>query len=799
MSLGLDSLNLDNQESKIYVILLAHGPRSIGELIQEAELSSTDVEQSLNSLTSKGYVYEIPSIANRYDAIIPFQDLKKAGEKTIAQLESFASEIGQNVSQKIEIIKKGMEEEKQTIQNAFSEAETSINQLDSSAETNTEEFIAKSVVEIESLTEESKNSIQTTMSDKQSEHKALIADIEGKLIESSDKISERFSEVNNQIKTNYLSGLDALSTAESARADELKTKAGNLSQASQEKIESGIQEVQNTLQNTGKLIESSVDEQDKLFEDNIINTSDKLVTLAQNVSSESNSSLKSTLDNLSEQMKQEVQTSNQNATTILEETKSGIVENSVSNSQEVKAIIDDILGFTQGALNEALEKAQTTLNEKLTEAKDKLTNSVGGYTDKVKSRSEEDFNKVITDTESTFNKIVSQIGTFQGDSSTVIENQFSQFQDKSKNEIDSFRGQSIKSMKENVLVLKQEIQKQVEEFNSALEPQKASIAKEIAQFSSEFQNSQQESFTNFSNRLTGFQSEIENKFTELTSTIKEELTTLKEEVKTNVTTIGSQIESYDKNFSEILVNSAVTASDGLISKTRQLKESTMSVINELSKSAVNKLNEVNQIINEGFQNEIETIDKELNDYSAKFVEISKKNDEAMKNYTFSLEKLASLVANAKHPDVQTAPIFTKEATLKYMEGMFDRLKGGMTLLIPFVEDIPVDLILETKNHQRINLVTMVDVSTHSDLLKKLLQKPNVRVRKIDSHKFEGVEGYLAADRDAEEVLIGVREDNGETIAIASLADSFIVLMGKIVLGDYYLARSQEITRAEVGV
>jgi len=244
MSLGLDSLNLDNQESKIYVILLAHGPRSIGELIQEAKLSSAGVEQSLNSLTSKGYVYEIPSIANRYDAIIPFRDLKKAGEKTIAQLESFASEIGQNVSQKIEIIKKGMEEEKQTIQNAFSETETSINQLDSNAETNTEEFIAKSVVEIESLTEESKNSIQTTMSDKQSEHKAFIADIEGKLIESSDKLSERFSEVNNQIKTNYLSGLDALSTAESTRVDGLKAKAENLSQASQEKIESGIQEVQ---------------------------------------------------------------------------------------------------------------------------------------------------------------------------------------------------------------------------------------------------------------------------------------------------------------------------------------------------------------------------------------------------------------------------------------------------------------------------------------------------------------------------------------------------------------------------
>jgi hypothetical protein len=131
--------------------------------------------------------------------------------------------------------------------------------------------------------------------------------------------------------------------------------------------------------------------------------------------------------------------------------------------------------------------------------------------------------------------------------------------------------------------------------------------------------------------------------------------------------------------------------------------------------------------------------------------------------------------------------------------MFTRLKGGMTLLIPSIEDIPIDSILATKSHQRINLVSVLDPEINKDLLKKLLQKPNVRVRKVDIAKAGSIEGYLAADRDGEEVIIGVREDKGETIAIASLADSFIVLMGKIVLGDYFLARSQEIPRADVGL
>ncbi|MHA2175227.1 MAG: hypothetical protein ACXABI_10395 [Candidatus Hodarchaeales archaeon] len=617
-------------------------------------------------------------------------------------------------------------------------------------------------------------------------------------------LSDKFSEINNQIKSNYQTGIDELSTAENTRVNELDKKVTEISDSSQEKIVGGLQEVQKSLENTSKLLTSSIDKEDGLFEDSIVTTSDKLVSLAQNVSSESSSSLKTSLNDLSEQMKTQVHTSNQNASTILTETKAGIADNTLSNSQEIKSIFDDVLSYTQSALNDALEIAQTTLNEKVAEAKEKLTNSVGGYTDKVKSKAEEDFSKVIADTESTFNQVVGQIGNFQSDTSGIIENQFSQFQEKSRNEVNLFRENTLKSVKEDIVALKKDIQSHVEEFNNVLKPQEAFIKEELTNLSSEFQKSQKESYDHFSTRLSEFKSEVESKFQELSSGIDSELNSLKEEVKSSTETIGSQIESYDKIYGDTLVNSAVTASNGLISKTRQLQENTMSIINELSKSAVVKLTEVNQIITDGFltdgfQSEIDTIEKEMNKHSAQFVEISKKNEEAMKNYTFSLEKLASLVTNAKHPDVQTAPIFSKEATLTYMKGMLQRLKGGITLLIPFVDDIPVDLILATKNHHRVNLVTMVDPSTHKDLLKKLLQKPNVRVRKIDSHKFEGVEGYLAADRDAEEVLIGVREDNGETIAIASQADSFIVLMGKIVLGDYYLARSQEITRQEVGV
>ena len=78
-NLGLESLDLNFQESKIYILLLALGPLSLGEIIKNAELSSEDTVKSLEGLQNKEYVNQIPGIALRYNAIIPFNDLKSSG------------------------------------------------------------------------------------------------------------------------------------------------------------------------------------------------------------------------------------------------------------------------------------------------------------------------------------------------------------------------------------------------------------------------------------------------------------------------------------------------------------------------------------------------------------------------------------------------------------------------------------------------------------------------------------------------------------------------------------------------
>ncbi|MHA2304700.1 MAG: hypothetical protein ACXACU_04845, partial [Candidatus Hodarchaeales archaeon] len=347
--------------------------------------------------------------------------------------------------------------------------------------------------------------------------------------------------------------------------------------------------------------------------------------------------------------------------------------------------------------------------------------------------------------------------------------------------------------------LKTNINSELEGFKSILEPQENFLKEKLAAFQTEFSNSQNQAITAFKSVMEDFKSGVTTNHQELSEMINKEKNNIQGSINQFINEMNNQIANYDSQFSDILKASAVKSSEKVIAKTTEFQEKMTSVVNEMSNTASNQLSRTSELISSSIEAEIGTLETELTDYTSKFKEITIANEEVFKNHLFSLEKLASLVKETEHPEVQTASIISKEATLTYIRSMFSRMKGGITLLLPNINDIPVDLILATKSTQRIRIVSIIDVEAHKDLLKKLFQKPNVRIRSVDQEKFVGVEGYLAAERDGEEVLIGIKEDKGEVVAIASESDAFINLMGKIVLGDYFLARSQEINRASVGM
>ena len=199
MSLGLESLNLDDQESKLYIILLANGPLSLGELIKHTEFSSADITKALEGLKKKNYAFDIPGIAMRYHAILPFKDLKTAGEKTIAEMKALASQIGEHVAKKMETILSTMRAESERMREGISTAQSSVNQLETQSQTEIEELTAKSVLEIEQSNEESKKAIGETIKQKSVEHQELLAGVGTTFEQKADLFQNKYHETNTAL------------------------------------------------------------------------------------------------------------------------------------------------------------------------------------------------------------------------------------------------------------------------------------------------------------------------------------------------------------------------------------------------------------------------------------------------------------------------------------------------------------------------------------------------------------------------------------------------------------------------
>ncbi len=799
MSLGLKSLDLNDQESKLYIILLANGPLSLGELIKSTEFSSAEIKNAMEGLKNKNYAFDIPGIATRYHAILPFKDLKSAGEATIAELKALASQLGEEVAKKLETILATMGDESQRMKESITSGQTAVDQFETQSQTDIEEHTAKAVLETEQANEESKKKIEEAIKQKQSEHEELLSGMGTTFEQKADEFQNKYGESSKDLEAKYLEGLDSLKSGETERNTGLVESFEQLSTETGTKLSQGFEVVQSTMKTSGETVISSINSQEETLTTFVTDTSSEISNAVSSTSSQGKQLVKDSLGAYQENFKQNLEIKKDAAINVFQSSRDQFTSKTTDNAQNIKESVNEILSTAQNQISEMIQNIHDSLNEKINSAKSQVESSMGSYSDSLKQQVENDFQKVIDDTTGTLTDLVTNANTTYEKAVTDIESHYVQFETDSNSQINTLKESSLNNVKETIESLRKEIQKQVSEFTTTMKPHESALKDELNRFKTDFSTSQNQSLSQYTATIDSFRDEVTAKNQELSSHIQNEMNELKQSIQQSVSEMKTLVQSYDEKYGTSLIDTVNKASEGLISKTRGLQEKTTATISSMSNSTVQKLGEVNEVISSGIHTEMETLERELGDYTTKFQEVSKKNEEALKNYLFSLEKLASLVTATKHPEVQTAPIISKEANLTYIAGMFDRLKGGITLLIPFIEDIPVDLILATKNHQRVNLVTMIDKEKHLDLLKKLLQKPNVRIRQIDSHKFEGIEGYLAADRDAEEVIIGIKEDTGETIGIASLADSFIVLMGKIVLGDYFLARSTEITRAEVGV
>lgn len=799
MSLGLESLDLNLQESKIYIILLALGPLSLGEIIENAEFTLDDSIKSLEGLKKKGYIHEISGVATRYSALIPWNDLKTSTEKTLSQMEALAGQLDDYIAQKLGVILGTMREESQKIANGLKEAQSGVNQIEMKAEGDIEAKVARFTLEVEQETDQTKGGILKTFESKSGDHQGLVTEIKEKIIQKNDEINTGFQSINQNILEGYQSGLNEVQNKEDERNTVLTTKVEELMSQSGESLTQGIQNVHTTMEKTGQSLYDSIDERNEKVVSHISTSTGGIAETITKISDNSQLKVVSAIGSVNDKIQEQLATTKQEATAAFGATGVEIKSKTDESAQNLQQTLNDTLIKAQNQLTEMLQNAQETLSQTVSDTRTQVETTIKEFSDSVKLNTDSDVQKIVINTESTLGGLAQDSQVTFDKSKEEISTVLSEMKTETSQKTNESKEIALMELESIIKTLKAEVSSQLEGFKSTMEPQQNFLKEKLASFQSEFSSSQTQSINTFKDFMEEFKAAINAKHQELSDLINKEKESVIENVNTFIEGMKGQIQDYDNEFRETLTQSAITSSEKVILKTREFQEKMVAVVNEMSKSANDQLTATTELISSSIETEISTLETELSDYASKFKELTLSNEEIFKNHLFSLEKLSSLVTDTKHPIVQTAPIISKEATINYIRSMFSRMKAGITILMPNIDDIPVDLILASKTTQKINIVSIVDINTHKDFLKNVFQKPNVKVKSVDPQKFVGVEGYLAADRDGEEVIIGIKEDQGGVVSIASESDAFISLMGKIVLGDYFLARSREIQRIDVGM
>ncbi|MFX0052124.1 MAG: hypothetical protein ACFE8U_12645 [Candidatus Hermodarchaeota archaeon] len=799
MSLGLESLDLDFQESKIYVTLLALGPISLGELIRNTEFTSEDVVRSIKGLKNKGYVHEIPGIASRFVAHLPFKDLKSSAEITISQVETLAAQLDAHIEKKLRIILGKLREESQKISEGLSLAQETLKQAEMKGEGEAEAQISKYALEIEQEANQTKNSFAQMIEAKQSDHQSLVGNLKDTFQQKASEIETKFQATNQTIHEKYQSGIGEFQSRENERNQALSTQVKNMVSETQNSLTEGIKNVNLTMEKTGQTLIQSIDERNEKISSQITNFTSDLTDKITQMGDTIQQSALSALESCNENIQQQINTQKQEVVTTFTSSREEIKSNAVNSAKNVQQTVTESLTSTQNQLFEFLQQVQERIADQLSEARNRVESTILEFSEAIKIQTDNDFQKVVSSTESTFSNFANAVQATSDKSREEVSTRVNDLISDSKNKTDEMKGTTVLELKQVVDKLKAEVNSQLHQYKDTLVPQEKFLNEELTKFQAEFSTSQTQTLESFNEMMSGFKTLIDQSNYEIIEVLSHETNALVESTNEFVQQVNSQITAYDTEYNELLTNSAAKGSEKLIAQSQELKEKAIAVVNDLAKIATSQLNVTSELITASIKAEISTFETELADFTTKFKDVTRQNDEMFRNYVNSLEKLAKLISETKYPTVQTAPIISKEATLSYIHDMFDRMKGGMTLLIPDINDIPVDLILATKTHQRITVVTLIDPTSHVDFLKKLFQKPNVRIRRIDTTRFIGGERYIASDRDGEEVILGIVEDTGQTVAIASQSDAFIGLIGKIVIGGTFLAQSVEITRASVGM
>ncbi len=162
-----------------------------------------------------------------------------------------------------------------------------------------------------------------------------------------------------------------------------------------------------------------------------------------------------------------------------------------------------------------------------------------------------------------------------------------------------------------------------------------------------------------------------------------------------------------------------------------------------------------------------------------------------------LEKLYDVQQDTDTPKLNTSHLVGKDAIMYQLENLLSRVKSKVTILVPSINLVNVEQILEMKSTAQVNVISYIDEESDKSWIDKMHSaSANVTLRSLSKSGIGSeLPDFIGIEREGEEILLGTMDDSAnEYVAIMSSSEYFVKILGNIVIADYARGKSRQLKK-----
>jgi len=742
----MNNLNLDNNQEKVYLTLLASGQLSVAEIAKQLGLKITDVDDAVKVLIERELVFTNPSIVKKFNALYPLADLSGKAKESLDSITTLGNEI-----------------------NTYSQ----------------EKFDALDVI----VKKQKENIIEITATAKDS-NRITTEEITSQITNDFDNLISEISQVLNVESTAITQLAQTTTTEISKHHQETTEKAGNF-------ISSAVSEVINSLADAESNITKSFEGSSSKVQTASETMKSSLLTTLDNNQGEYHQAIEGIQDKIDNAVSEYNKTANDNlnlSRQIVTDNYASVIETVNTKlgtyDKETNQIVEERIRNIAESMHEMSEEFSKVIRDRLNAVRREYNQMVETFTRNVET--------MFTDANTQLESLITAKSNSNGQKLDNLFKLMNENLGKSATETaDEIRNKEVRVS--NELKGASEIsQRKMTEINEKL-------AMELTNNLSKAKNDFDANKTNMSNLITRAKTDIDTKFMEARDSTQQSIAKEFKDQETILVNTGSKIVDDVR----ALNTASENKTRNVIKETEQRGTSAIANIEMPSKTLLNRskqaalkhIQEQSAVLNStidqthvGIEDtiiaEMANVKNQFKGYGDKFKGSTKTIEKLLATMELSYRELITKVKDVPRLSLNTVTLIGEEAVLNQMKNIFDRVKSTVTLVYPEIKNIHLNQLLNSNPRTRIIVISDFDPFKNADVIRQLMSKENIQLKSLAIGSTN--KPYYAIGRDGEEGLIATLDESGEVTGITSNSQAFVELISTEIINTVLTPKTKRV-------